>query len=1018
MPGKSDFAQVFARLNPAQKKAVETIEGPVMVLAGPGTGKTQVLTARIAQILKKTDTQPNAILALTFTESAAKNMRERLVQLIGKTGYYVQISTFHAFCQDVITTHPEYFPIQRESEPLSDLERYELFEQIFTSLDLEYIRPMNMPFHYVKDAIGAISDLKREGVNVKEYQQLVKNWAKQLTSEKPDMKKTAWEQENKMLQRNQELTKVYGEYEARLRTDRRYDFDDMIALVVEAFENHDLLLREYQENLQYFLVDEYQDTNAAQNSVVDLLASYWQQETGQPNIFVVGDPNQAIFRFQGASVENMLGFLKRYHSAQVIKLDTGYRSPQKLYSLADQLIAENHLKLDIEHAQLKVAKQLKSLHGAGQPIELSPAPSPVLEAVQVTEQVKKLLANKVPVHEIAVLYRHNADRTTLAETFDSWGIPYEIEGGGDALQEDSIRQLLTFFRVIYHIRDASENEELYEILHYEWLKQKFGLDALAVMKVARAAGKARISILELIESGTKAINGHNSGYPITSLELEPIRECIQKLKDWSGLDATTTFGKWFETVIKESGYLDWLFKHDGKIYLITVLNSVFGEIKKLIAHNHHFKLADFLRAIELIENHRLQITIEDLTVRRQAVHLSTVHKAKGREWDHVFVVQVVDRKWGNNREHNLIQLPEAILQNTDLDAKERNEDERRLFYVAITRAKQRVYVSYPETLVSDGQSRDAVPSMFLTEIESFDPRGKLMKRADQSAIYDKADEYLVKLLKPSQVLITQDTQKAYLKWLLDHFRWSTTALDTYLKDPAEFLHYTLLRVPRAKAIQFAFGTAIHTALEKYYSALQQTGEYLPLPALQQTFERALKQEVLTEQEFRDRLRFGKKILEQYAKFYQNQSVNPFLIERFFGGGRQRVVLDDILLTGRIDRVDWVDQKQQLVKVIDYKTGQVKSENEIEGKSGKLSPREQTLPASIRGSYKRQLLFYKLLTQLDRTFPYEVVEGEFDFIQPNQSGKLVRRSFQLHQQDVEELKKLLKTVVAELRAEWK
>jgi len=303
-----------------------------MVLAGPGTGKTQVLTARIAQILKKTDTQPNAILALTFTESAAKNMRERLVQLIGKTGYYVQISTFHAFCQDVITTHPEYFPIQRESEPLSDLERYELFEQIFTSLDLEYIRPMNMPFHYVKDAIGAISDLKREGVNVKEYQQLVKNWAKQLTSEKPDMKKTAWEQENKMLQRNQELTKVYGEYEARLRTDRRYDFDDMIALVVEAFENHDLLLREYQENLQYFLVDEYQDTNAAQNSVVDLLASYWQQETGQPNIFVVGDPNGVVVVPKDLAVEVLL------EAEKVVEVENKIREelragedPMKLY---------------------------------------------------------------------------------------------------------------------------------------------------------------------------------------------------------------------------------------------------------------------------------------------------------------------------------------------------------------------------------------------------------------------------------------------------------------------------------------------------------------------------------------------------------------------------------------------------------------------------------------------------------------------------------------------------------------
>lgn len=1016
MPGKTQFSQIFARLNPAQQQAVKTIDGPVMVIAGPGTGKTQVLTARIAQILQQTDTPPNAILALTFTESAAKNMRERLIKMIGRTGYYVQISTFHAFCQEVISSHPDYFPIQRDSQPLSDLERFELFEEIFSELELEHIKPLNTPFFYVKDAIKSISDLKREGINIKEYQQLVKEWVKNLADQKEELKKTEFDQEQKQLWRNEELVKVYQEYERRLRDSKRYDFDDMISLVVEAFEQHDLLLREYQENLHYFLVDEYQDTNTAQNTVVDLLASYWQEQTGQANVFVVGDPNQAIYRFQGASIENMLGFLKRYPQATVIVLGTGYRSPQKLYDLADQLIAGNHLQLEGLKAATKFSQKLTSPNGDGQPVELAAAPSQILEGVQIAEQIKKLLGKKIPPAEIAVLYRHNSDRAVLAETLDNWDIAYEIEGGGDALQEDTIRQLLTLFQVIHAIRDASENEELYEVMHYDWLKTKFGLNSLAVMKVARAAGKARVSILELVEQGASAVNNHNGDYHLTPLELEPIQTLVNKIRSWSDLDATTTFEKWFETVINEAGYLDWLFEQPGKVFLITVLNSVFTEIKKLMAHNHRFKLADFLRALELIETHHLQITIEDLNVQREAVHLSTVHKAKGREWDYVFLAQVLDKKWGNNRQRNLIKLPADILKNTDLSIKERNEDERRLFYVGLTRAKKHAFISYPETLVSEGQTRDTVPSMFLTEIQEFDPAGKLMKRVDHTAIHQQADQYLLKLLRPKTLIATEKAEKAYLRWLLDHFRWSTTALDTYLKDPVEFVHYNLLRVPRAKAIQFAFGTAIHAALEKYYAALQQTGERLNLKELQQVFERALAREILTPTEFKERLKHGKEILAAYDNFYQDNP-NPLLIERFFGGGRQRVVLDDILLTGRIDRIDWLDPQAKLVKVVDYKTGRAKSANEIEGKAGELSERERTLPASIRGAYKRQLLFYKLLTELDRTFPYEVTEGEFDFIQPNSSGKLVRRSFPLLKQDVNDLKTLIKDVVTELRAKW-
>ena len=336
----SKFQQAYKQLNPAQKQAVDTIDGPVMVVAGPGTGKTQVLTTRIANILLQTDTDPSAILALTFTDSAAKNMRQRLAKMIGKTAYYVNINTFHSFCANVIRQHPEYFPIQRDSEPLTDLERYEIHESLLNQVKLEQLKPLNAPYFFVKDIVSAISNLKREGVSPEKFEQIIADEQQAFDHPQEKLTKVESRRQEKNLIKWGELLALYCGYQEQLAERQRYDFDDMIALVVQAFQQEELLLLSYQEKLHYFLVDEHQDTNSSQNQVVDLLASYWGDKA---NIFTVGDPNQAIFRFQGASIENMLGFVDRYAQATVINLNTGYRCSQTIYNAAQTLIGHNQL---------------------------------------------------------------------------------------------------------------------------------------------------------------------------------------------------------------------------------------------------------------------------------------------------------------------------------------------------------------------------------------------------------------------------------------------------------------------------------------------------------------------------------------------------------------------------------------------------------------------------------------------------------------------------------------------------
>ncbi len=1005
------FSQVYKQLNPNQKKAVDSIDGPVMVLAGPGTGKTQVLAARIANILLKTDTNPTSILALTFTESAAKNMRQRLVSMIGKTGYYVQVDTFHSFCSTVIQTHPEYFPIARGSEPLSDLERYDLFQSIISDLKLDVLKPINQPLFYVREIISSISDLKREGATIEDFFAVVAHeetevcdLAKQReesTSRKKVITKTELARKEKQLRKNQELSQIYQEYEKRLRKALRYDFDDMISLVVSAFRQHQELLREYQENLHYFLVDEYQDTNTAQNMIVELLASYWKEDA---NVFVVGDPNQAIYRFQGASIENALRFESVYPKAEVINLTIGYRCTQQVYDAAAAVISHNNLDLQNQ----KKETLLHSPKQEGKQISVYEAPSQTIELLYVAEKITALIDKGIPADEIAVLFRHNKDVVELQEILDKWGVLYEIDGGDDVLLNESIRQLLLLLTVVNAIAQGEEEDDLYQVMRYEWL----GLNAFSVTKAARIAGKRKTSLYHVLTQGYESLSDQDESAKITQQEFTQLEKFLDTIKGWIILDAQKVFPEWFETVLQESGFLSWIMNQPNKLDLLNHINSLYRQIKSLAQSQPGMKLVTFLQAIDTMQEHGISVQTEDLNVRKDAVHLSTVHKAKGQEWSFVFIIHCLDKKWGNNRKRELIKLPESLLKNTDISKKELNEDERRLFYVALTRAKTEVIISYPETILTDNRSKDVVESMFLQEI----PQKTML---DDPSLPNTLEDRLLKLIalptKEKDRFEIKEDEAAFYTSILNSFQLSVTALNTYLRDPQEFVENNLLRLPRSKPEHMAYGTAIHFSLEKLYKYVQQHRQKPPLSFVFDYYQQSLERELLTSSDFDRRLKHGQEVLEQYYQQQLPSSERIVFVERFFGSGWSKAYLGNIALTGRIDRVDWVDSGKKTVKVIDYKTGKVKSKNVIEGKvaSMELSDRERSLPESVRGPYKRQLLFYKLLCQLDKTFTPMVIQGEFDFVEPNKSGKLVKRVFDLPDKDVDDLKNLIIEIMDEI-----
>ncbi len=1008
------FQQAYSKLNPDQKLAVDTIEGPVMVVAGPGTGKTQILASRIANILQKTDTNPSSILALTFTESAAKNMQQRLIDLIGTTAYSVHIQTFHSFCDSVLRECPEYFPIERESQVLSDLERFELLEGILKQPRWEVLRTINSPFHYLKPILRTISDLKKEGITPAKLVGLVGKEKDQFEEVKSELKKGELIKQTKRLAKMTELAEIYTLYQQELKERARYDFDDMIAFVAEAFESQEELLLQYQEKLMYFLIDEYQDTNASQNKVVDLLASFWGE---QANIFVVGDPNQSIYRFQGASLENTLNFLDRYPNTQVIQLKTGYRCPPTIYKAAAQVIQSDQKEKEKKNSQVsnklssvlaQLELPLESVQEKGLPIQVSPQPNAQLETIFVAESIQKLIESGVSAKEIAVLYRNNADATELELALQKWHIPYVTDSGHDALKNPVILQLFHLFEVIRKLRNAQEGFELFEVLSFDWTK----MDPLIVMTVARAAGKTKMSIYDRVKLGYPELVKLQFCEEVTALDFAVLEDFIDHLELWGKQDIELTFPAWFEMVMSESGFLDWVLGQADAVGTVQYLNAIFREANALSLQYPRLHLSQFLDAIQVMQNHGIQLAVEEYLPNADAVTLSTTHKAKGQEWSYVFIMQCIDGKWGNSRSPNELPLPEGILQQQATTDQDRNDDDQRLFYVAITRAKTQAIVSYPESVVSGNRSKLTLPTLFIEKIESS------LKEYSAAPEDTKGQEAaLARLLEQVPQRSHSETERAWLLKITSDFHLSATALNTYLRSPAEFLEDVLLKVPRAREGYQAFGTAVHFALEQLYKSVQSHQKLPDIQFVLSQFEQALQKEILSPEEFQLRLAYGKKVLGDYFQHAADGECSPLFIEKMFGYGWSATMLGDIPLNGRIDRIDWLDQELKTVKVIDYKTGRARTLNDIEGKVGtdEYSERELALPENIRGRLKRQLLFYKLLTQLDQSFPATVTEGMFDFVEPDRDGKFTQRQVPLLEADVTALKDLIIQVMQEIRS---
>jgi len=974
MATSKKFDELYKKLNSEQKQAVDHIDRPVLVVAGPGTGKTQVLTMRVANILLKTDVPADAVLALTFTESGVRAMRERLLSIISTAAYYVSIHTFHSFASDIIKAHPDEFIFSTQMEPLSDLERVHIFKSIFDELDLKQIKPFNSQYFYLQTAISKIKDLKREGIDTTEYSDFI---SEATTMDAKDQ------------QKNLELIQVYNLYQQKLKEYGRYDFEDMINFVVDKFKNSPSLLAQYQERFQYFLVDEFQDTNSAQAELLYQLSSYWDPD---PNLFVVGDDDQSIYRFQGASIENILTFTKKYPNAHKVALTKNYRSVQPILDAAQSLIINNKMRISstlkiIKDQDSQVSEKDKS--SKSKKINFGEFSSSHTENHYIATEIKKLIDNGIKPSEIAIIYRNNSDSIDIAEMLSRFGINYTLEGGENVLESGIIIRLLHLFRVISKIRTKDEDLDLFTLLNYEFLE----MNPLDILRLSRFASSRKINFFEAIQ--------HDELETSNISDIAKLIEFYEKLILWNEMGSNMTFIEFFEKVLEESGFLNWVLNQSTSYEYLNKLNSFLSEIQRLNYTEKNLTLEQFLKYIDLMQENKISINESTLEVQSNAVKLTTAHKAKGLEFEYVFVPKFVDKKWSNVITRDLIKLPKSILKSiTDIKDKEiQEEDDRRLFFVVLTRAKKQIYLTSAKSYQSAAYQKDGTPSMFAHEISE-----KFIEKIEIEKYESDVSKILKEMLKPRVVNNNiEKNEKEFLTEALKNFKLSASSLNTYLECAYKFKLEYLFKTPQPKERPLVLGITVHKALEMAYKNLKMDGS-VSLEYILEEFNNSLKSEILNDEEFIALQKEGSMVITNYYLAYEEEfnknNGNILFIEKFFGWGWSKPLLDnEIHLQGKVDKIELIRSdptaKSGEVRVTDYKTGRPKSRNEIQG---------QTKYAT--GDQYRQLIFYKLLLELDNTFNFKVTEVELDFI-GHRNAKPKREKFVISESDVDDLKKIIR-----------
>jgi DNA helicase-2/ATP-dependent DNA helicase PcrA len=1074
------YKSALAGLNAAQKLAVTTTDGPVLVIAGPGTGKTQLLTTRIAHILTTTDTLPENILCLTFTESAAQNMRERLSSMIGQAAYNITISTYHAFGSDLIRRFPDHFTEMGELQPIDDLGIDTVFRDIISRLP--YGNPLKFAEMYLNDIKSFVSDAKRSLLTPGDIQIIARenlgfieksqpivheqlagltritakslslfenleralsplSYASTLPQAAPlssvlltelreaieiaqesgkTMSLTKWK--NNWLAKDNEgsfvvdgqktnekllaTADVYAQYIDALAAQNLFDYDDMILRAVRGLQNNDDLRFTLQEQYQYILLDEFQDTNGAQLRLVELLTDnpVWE---GRPNVLAVGDDDQAIYAFQGADYSHMLQFQRLYRDVLLVPLTKNYRSHADVLHTARGIAEQIEERLHHHFPQIE-----KTLEAANPNIpktaviERREAKSEVSQFAWTAKKIRGLIDGGVPANEIAVLAPQHKYLEPLVPYLQKEGVLVRYEKRENILDDAALNQLLRMSELCLRLHEgsfAAANALWAEVLSFAFWK----LPTSLIWKLSWQASDDD-------DNWTETVLAYDELKPIALFfmrlsqlcETETMETILDYLVGIAPLDlqepgheqyTSPFYSHYFEGMsdIENVGSFWDLLTN------LTVLRARLRDYKR--GEPEPLKLKDFIAFVEAHRTANIKIlNTSPYQEAENAVTLMTAFKAKGMEFGSVFVLAANDEAWGakTRSQGSRLGLPANMLFMRYAGAT--NDERLRLFYVALTRAKTQLYIlNYTSNFTGKAMTR----LRYLDEVfEDGAVQSPLLPKSMQTVLPAEGESQLDETTSELATYwqqrhthaLTSEDVRALLRSRLDLFQLSPTHVAAFIDlehaGPSYFFMNTILRFPKAPTPNGQFGNAMHETLEWIHIQNKQQGSVPNLKAVLATFEFRLKAKRLSEQDTNQMLERGRIALQAYL----SQRIHTIAAtnEAEYNFRREGVFLGKAHLSGKIDKLI-IDKQAKTIAIIDYKTGSSHKRWEHTVKLHK---------------YKQQLYLYKALIEHSRKFSgYTVTDAYLEFIEPDDEGLINELHVSFDEQEYAQIKQLARAV---------
>lgn len=1012
------FNEALSRLNPQQLEAVNQMDGPVLVIAGPGTGKTQILAARIGKILLETDAHANEILCLTYTDAGAVAMRKRLFEFIGPEAYRVNIYTFHAFCNEVIQENLEYFG-KLSLDALSDLESAMFFRELVDDFGNDHpLKRFTGEIYFdVPRLKDLFSTMKRENWDEADIAEAVNEYLKDLHLREGFFYKRAnatkgikagdpnQKEIDKANEQMRKLLAAVGEYrnfDAKMKKESRYDYDDMILWVLKAFRENEELLRLYQERYQYVLVDEFQDTSGSQNDLLKFILNYWDT----PNVFVVGDDDQSIYKFQGANMKNILDFANQYSkSLKTVVLKDNYRSNQLILDTSKALIENNRERLT---AQLNLNKNLEAAHPRFSERMMEPQvkeyENPSQELADVAAQIKRLLEQGTEPAEIAVIYRNHGQVEELLHFFDAAHIAVNTRRKVDILTLPFGEKIINILQYLAMEMDSpySGDELLFEIMHYDF----FDIPPIEIAKASVAVAKENYQTA-------------NNNEPKTSLRryvsqlrtpAQPglfdqqqnmgMKYLVNDIEYLLTFAASNTIQQLFEQVVAKMGILKFIMQQPDKGWYMQVLTNLFDFIKDESRKDPEINLDGLMATIKLMKEHGIRLDLNQVVFSENGINFLTAHGSKGLEFEHVFLIGCTKRIWDSKGRNSGFALPDTLTRSSDHanaldDDAVQKEESRRLFYVALTRAKQHLHISYA---AHDKNGKEQEASQFVGEIIA----GTYLQIQHPKVSEEVMMDFLAMQFAEAEHPKVELLDKNYINQLLQNYTLSVTHLNNYLDCPLRFYFQCLIRVPSGKNPSATFGNAVHWALNRAFRKMKENGDEFPLT---DEFMREFRwymyrnRDSFTKEDFQRRMDYGEKILPAY--YEENIPIwNKIAVtERSI----RHVEVRGVPIKGNLDKIEF-NGKQ--VTVVDYKTGKLKNARK------KLLRPDNEQPNG--GDYWRQAVFYKILIDNDRALDWQVVSTVFEFVEPV-NNEYYKEKIMITPEDTETVTEQITTVYEKIMA---